>query len=163
MRAGAGAGSRAARVACYTQRVSASILIVDDEKNIRRTLRMVLEGDGYRVLEAEHAPRRRSARSTSEERRPRILDLKLPGMSGLEALERLRAKPATGALPVIVITGHATVADAVHAVKLGATRLLREAARPRARARQRRTTRCDDRAAARGRAAARRARQLATR
>ncbi len=50
-----------------------------------------------------------------------IFDLKLPGMSGLEALEKLRADDATRDLPVIVISGHATVHDAVNAIKLGAS------------------------------------------
>ena len=49
-----------------------------------------------------------------------LLDLNLPGIGGLEALERLRADESTRDLPVIVISGHATVHDAVAAIKLGA-------------------------------------------
>ena len=69
--------------------------------------------------------------------RPAIFDVKLPGMSGLEALERLRKDEATREVPVIVISGHATVHDAVARHQARRRRLLREAARPRARARQR--------------------------
>jgi DNA-binding NtrC family response regulator len=49
-----------------------------------------------------------------------IIDLLLPGMSGLRLLERMRQDEATRELPVIVISGHATVHDAVKAIKLGA-------------------------------------------
>jgi DNA-binding NtrC family response regulator len=102
--------------------VAPTVLVVDDEKNIRRTLEMVLTGDGYRVVEAESAEQ--ALELLRNPRQPidvAIFDLKLPGMSGLEALERLRADEATRELPVIVVSGHATVHDAVSAIKLGAS------------------------------------------
>ncbi|MCC6645871.1 MAG: sigma-54-dependent Fis family transcriptional regulator [Polyangiaceae bacterium] len=83
---------------------------------------MVLSGEGYRVVEAESAE---DALATLA--RPdapvdlAIFDVKLPGLSGLEALERLRKEEATRDLPIIVISGHATVHDAVSAIKLGAS------------------------------------------
>jgi two-component system, NtrC family, nitrogen regulation response regulator NtrX len=98
------------------------VLVVDDERNIRRTLQMVLAGEGYQVLEAESAEQ-----ALEILHRPElpvdlaIFDLKLPKMSGLDALERLRAEEATKDLPVIVISGHATVHDAVNAIKFGAS------------------------------------------
>jgi DNA-binding NtrC family response regulator len=104
-----------------TVRPPSTILIVDDEKNIRRTLQMVLEGEGYATLEAETAEQALTILAAPA--RPvdlAIFDVKLPGMSGLEALEKLRADEALRATPVIVISGHATVHDAVHAIKLGA-------------------------------------------
>ena len=102
--------------------VAPTVLVVDDEKNIRRTLEMVLTGEGYRVLEAESAERALQMLGNPEQPVDLgIFDLKLPGISGLEALERLRADEATRDLPVIVISGHATVHDAVSAVKLGAS------------------------------------------
>ena len=111
-----------------------TVLIVDDEKNIRRTVRMVLEGEGFTVEEA----------SSGEEALARLpdvgadlmlLDVQLPGISGLEVLERLPtavgATPGNGGpasdtpLPtVVMISGHATLANAVSAVKLGAYDLL---------------------------------------
>ncbi len=100
--------------------MSASILVVDDEKNIRRTLRMVLEGAGLDVSEAESA----EAGLTQLEAGGIdlvILDIRLPGMSGIEALERIRARPETRRLPVLMISGHASVAEAVSAVQTGAT------------------------------------------
>jgi len=99
-----------------------SVLIVDDEKNIRRTLSMVLSGEGFRVLEADSAERALEVLSDPEQPVDvAIFDLKLPGMTGLQALERLRADEATKHIPVVVVSGHATVHDAVLAIKLGAS------------------------------------------
>src|SRR6185436_8321952 len=93
------------------------VLVVDDEKNIRRTLQMVLEGEGYTV----------ECLSSAEELLPRlgespvdavILDVRLPGMDGLDALEKIRAENPDAS--VIMISGHASLNDAVRATKLGA-------------------------------------------
>src|SRR5262252_7784731 len=101
-----------------------TVLIVDDEKNIRRTVRMVLEGEGFTVEEA----------SSGEEALARLpdigadvmlLDVQLPGMSGLEAIERLAKLKTSEPQPtVIMISGHATLADAVRATKAGAYEIL---------------------------------------
>jgi two-component system nitrogen regulation response regulator NtrX len=102
--------------------VAPTVLVVDDEKNIRRTLEMVLSGEGYRVLEAESAEQALSLLGSGAGPVDlAIFDLKLPGMSGLSALEKVRSDEATRELPVIVISGHATVHDAVAAIKLGAS------------------------------------------
>jgi two-component system, NtrC family, nitrogen regulation response regulator NtrX len=99
-----------------------SVLVVDDEKNIRRTLSMVLGGEGFRVLEAETAERALEVLADPEQPVDvAIFDLKLPGMTGLQALEKLRADEATKHIPVVVVSGHATVHDAVLAIKLGAS------------------------------------------
>ena len=96
------------------------VLVVDDEKNIRRTLRMVLEGEGYLVEDAasaEAALRRIPACSPDLV----IMDVKLPKESGLWALERIMGGELAGQPPpVIMISGHATVEDAVKATRLGA-------------------------------------------
>jgi DNA-binding NtrC family response regulator len=99
-----------------------TVLIVDDEKNIRRTLQLVLEGDGYRVLGAETAGGGLQVLASPETPVDLVvLDVKLPDMSGLDALAKIRADEATRDLPIIVISGHATVNDAVQAIKLGAS------------------------------------------
>jgi two-component system nitrogen regulation response regulator NtrX len=99
----------------------ATVLVIDDEKNIRRTLRMVLESEDYRVLES---PSAEEGLPILEEETVHaiILDLKLPGMSGLDALGRLQSRSDGGGTthPVIVISGHGTVSDAVQATRLGA-------------------------------------------
>ncbi len=98
------------------------ILVVDDERNIRRMLRMVLEGEGATVLEAATGE---EALAELERRDPPVqvvvMDVLMPGLSGLEVLERLSQR-ANGrpAVPVIMISGHATVEDAVKATRLGA-------------------------------------------
>jgi DNA-binding NtrC family response regulator len=93
------------------------ILVVDDEKNIRRTLSLILESEGYEVLAAERAED--GLRIASEEKIDLVLlDIRLGGMSGMEALVELKQRDPE--LPVLMISGHATLSDAVEATKKGA-------------------------------------------
>lgn len=102
--------------------VSPSVLVVDDEKNIRRTLEMVLTGEGYRVVTAASAEDgMATVENPAQPVDLMIIDLKLPGMSGLDALAKIKSDGQNEDLPIIVISGHATVHDAVAAVKLGAS------------------------------------------
>jgi DNA-binding NtrC family response regulator len=96
-----------------------TVLVIDDEKNIRRTLRMVLESEDYRVLEAASAEEGLKILEESAVQGV-LLDLKLPGMSGLDALARLQTEAGGTTVPVMVISGHGTVSDAVQATRLGA-------------------------------------------
>src|SRR5580698_6867926 len=99
-----------------------TVLVVDDEKNIRRTLQLVLEGEGYRVLGAETAEQALAVLASPETPVDLVvLDVQLPDMSGLDALAKIRGDEAIRDLPIIVISGHATVHDAVQAIKLGAS------------------------------------------
>ncbi len=93
------------------------VLIVDDEKNIRRTLRMVLSGKDYAVSDCGSAEE--AVRLLREEPADVVLlDIKLPGMDGIELLSRIRKDwPMT---EVIMISGHGTIQDAVGATRLGA-------------------------------------------
>lgn len=93
------------------------VLIVDDERNIRRTLRMVLEGEGYRVSEAENG---QAMRFQLEKNLADliILDVKLPDRDGLSLLGDLRGQQND--TPVLMMSGHASIADAVAATRLGA-------------------------------------------
>jgi DNA-binding NtrC family response regulator len=96
-----------------------TVLVVDDVRNIRRMLDLVLRGDGYDVVEAETAEEALDVLG----RRPIdvvIADLMLPGMSGIDLLRRVKSDETTRELPVIVISGHASVKDAALAVRLGA-------------------------------------------
>ncbi len=105
------------RAAAFTRGSHArQILVVDDEPIIRELLRQVLEGD-FEVLEAPDGP---TALALLGSHRVDLilLDVLLPGMSGIEVLSRVRAiRPKT---PVILISGAATVPTAVTAMKLGA-------------------------------------------
>jgi DNA-binding NtrC family response regulator len=98
------------------------ILVADDERNIRRTLRMVLEGEGAEVLEAATGE---EALAVLAEADPPVhvlvMDVLMPQLTGLEVLERLAgAQDGKPPLPVILISGHASVEDAVRATRLGA-------------------------------------------
>ncbi len=99
-----------------------TVLVVDDERNIRRTLQLVLEGEGYRFLGAETAEQPLAILASPDTPVDlAVFDVKLPDMSGLDALAKLRSDEATRDIPIIVISGHATVGDAVQAIKLGAS------------------------------------------
>ncbi len=100
-----------------------TILVVDDEKNIRRTLRMVLEGEGFEVLEAGSAE---EAFPVIEQATPDlvVLDVRLPGMSGVDALEKIRKDRPADVLPIVVVSGHASLSEAVQAVQRGANDFL---------------------------------------
>jgi two-component system nitrogen regulation response regulator NtrX len=93
------------------------VLIIDDEGNIRRMLRALLESEGYGVREAPTAEDG-IAEAGREPPELILLDLMLPGMSGLDALPRLRdVAPGT---PVVMMSGRATLSDAVEATRRGA-------------------------------------------
>src|SRR5262245_48586207 len=98
----------------------ATVLIVDDEKNIRRTVRMVLEAEGYGVEEASSGEEA-LARLPDVEADVILLDVQLQGMSGLEMLDALpKALAGSGvdASPtVVMVSGHGTLSDAVRAAK----------------------------------------------
>ena len=99
-----------------------TVLVVDDEKNIRRTLQLVLEGEGYQFLGAETAEQALAILASPETPVDlAIFDIKLPKMSGLEAIERIRKDDVIRDTPIIVISGHASVSDAAQAIKLGAS------------------------------------------
>jgi len=100
--------------------MSGTVLVIDDEKNIRRTLRMVLEGDDIDVRDAESAEAG-LALMAEEAVDVIVTDIRLPGMSGIDLLQRVRRTPEWAAVPVVVISGHALLTEAVDAIKLGAT------------------------------------------
>jgi two-component system nitrogen regulation response regulator NtrX len=93
------------------------ILVIDDEAEIRRSVKMILEYEGYDVTEASSGP---EGLAMIEREPPDLvfLDIKMPGLDGLEALQRIRQ--TNESLPVVIISGHGTVSTAVEATKLGA-------------------------------------------
>src|SRR5882672_1278637 len=94
-----------------------NILIVDDESGIRDSLRGVLEDDGYKTDEAESGELCLDLLETHAFDVV-LLDVWLPGMDGLDTLQKIRA--LDNPPEVIVISGHATIETAVRATKLGA-------------------------------------------
>jgi two-component system nitrogen regulation response regulator NtrX len=95
----------------------ARILIVDDERSIRRTLREILEFEKYQVDEAADGLEC-LAKLKQNPYDVIILDIKMPKMDGMEALEKIQElHPDT---PIVMISGHASIDTAVEAVKKGA-------------------------------------------
>jgi len=95
----------------------AEILIVDDEESIGDALKQVFEYEGHKVRIARNGP---DALAMVEESPPDVafLDVKMPGMDGLEVLERIRSEDAQAL--VIMISGHGTIDTAVEATRKGA-------------------------------------------
>ena len=98
--------------------VSGKILIIDDEPALRKTMTRILQQGGFQV---NTAPDGLEALKAIQQQVYDLvyLDIRLPGMSGLEILERIRSDQPE--LPVILFTAHATLKSAVQALKLGAT------------------------------------------
>lgn len=97
--------------------MSKTILVVDDEKDIRISLTGILEDEGYQVVSAVSGV---EALEKLREDLPDLvlLDIWMPGMDGLETLEKI--KSLLPHLTVIMISGHGTIETAVRATKLGA-------------------------------------------
>jgi two-component system nitrogen regulation response regulator NtrX len=93
------------------------ILVIDDEPAIRDSLRMILEYEDYQFVGAASG---QEALDVLQRERPDVvlLDIKMPGVDGMEVLRKLRAIDET--LPVIMISGHGTTATAVEAIRSGA-------------------------------------------
>src|SRR5690349_3798881 len=93
------------------------ILVIDDEAAIRDSLRMTLEYEGYEFIGAATG---QEGLALAERDAPDmvLLDVKMPGMDGIEVLERLRNM--NDQLPIVVISGHGTISTAVDATKKGA-------------------------------------------
>jgi DNA-binding NtrC family response regulator len=94
-----------------------SILIIDDEKAIRKTLTEILGYEGYKIDEA--ADGEEGLRKFKEKNYDLVLcDIKMPKLDGIEFLEK--AKEINGETPIIIISGHGNIETAVEAVKKGA-------------------------------------------
>src|SRR6187200_3671494 len=93
------------------------ILVIDDEAAIRDSLKMILEYEDYDFLGASSGPEG-VALVKRESPDLVVLDIKMPGMNGLEALAEIRK--VDEAVPVAMISGHGTITDAMQATRLGA-------------------------------------------
>ena len=94
-----------------------SVLVVDDEKAVRDGFERILNRSGLRVLKASDGVN--ALEILEKEKIPIVLlDLKMPGMDGIEVLEHIRKLDES--ILVIIITGHGTIATAIKAMKQGA-------------------------------------------
>jgi CheY-like chemotaxis protein len=82
-----------------------TILVVEDTADTRELMRLMLELEGYRVLEAENG---REAVETAIRERPDaiLMDMSLPMMDGCQATRHIRAQPGMVAVPIIACTAH---------------------------------------------------------
>jgi type IV pilus assembly protein PilB len=107
------------------------VLLVEDEDQLRRVMKDLLERDGYKVAEA-----RDGAQALDEVDRNApdliMLDLNLPGLDGYGVLQRLRSRPSTSQIPVIVLTAKGDEDNEVRVFQLGADDFLTKPFRARA-------------------------------
>lgn len=101
------------------------IYIVEDDKNIREIEMFALKNSGYAVEEFENA---KSFFSRSAEKVPDLvlLDIMLPDMDGLEIVKKLRSRPDTVRVPIILVTAKTTELDKVKGLDIGADDYLTE-------------------------------------
>jgi DNA-binding response OmpR family regulator len=99
--------------------MSAKILVVDDEPDLLRLIGFALELEGYQIVTAVNG---NSALQKVQSEQPDlvILDVMLPDMSGVEVCQRLRARPESANLPIMMLSARAQVADKVKALQAGA-------------------------------------------
>ena len=94
------------------------LLVVDDEEGVRRSLKRVLEKDGYRIVLAENGSEALGIiRSDGQGIETVISDYRMPGMDGLETLVEIGRLNAE--ITRIMLTGYATMASAIEAVNAG--------------------------------------------
>jgi type II secretory ATPase GspE/PulE/Tfp pilus assembly ATPase PilB-like protein/CheY-like chemotaxis protein len=107
------------------------ILLVEDEDQLRRVMKDLLEREGYTVVEAADGVQ---ALEQVDRHNPDVilLDLNLPGMDGYGVLQHLRSRPGTSTMPVIVLTAKGDEDNEVRVLKLGADDFLTKPFRARA-------------------------------
>jgi type II secretory ATPase GspE/PulE/Tfp pilus assembly ATPase PilB-like protein/ActR/RegA family two-component response regulator len=111
--------------------IDAKVLLVDDEDQLRRVMRDLLERDGYQVTEARDGV---EALDQIDRHAPDIivLDLNLPGLDGYGVLSHLRSRPATSGIPVVVLTAQGDEDNEVRVFEMGADDFLSKPFRARA-------------------------------
>lgn len=106
------------------------VLVVDDNAESRDMVASVLRTRGFAVETADDGP---SALERIAQRRPAVvvLDVVLPGMSGMDVLDRIRANPEHADIPVILVTGRSSDDDMLEGYKFGADYYIRKPFTPR--------------------------------
>jgi CheY-like chemotaxis protein len=110
--------------------MSQSVLIIDDEEHIRQMMRLALETSGYEIGEAKDGSEGLNLFGDGSAWSAVVLDQRMPGMDGLETLQKLRG--ANPSARIIMATAYASIELAVDAMKLGATDFVRKPLTPEA-------------------------------
>lgn len=97
----------------------AKLLIADDEPAVRSLVRMTLEDEGYEILEASSGDEA-LRRARSDDAALVLLDISMPGLSGLEVCRTLKSDPATKGIVVVMLTARAREADRNAGIVAGA-------------------------------------------
>jgi len=108
--------------------MSRRVLIVDDEPNIRRMMRLTLESDGYEVEDAEDGLQALQLFGDGSAFDAVLLDQRMPNLDGIETLRRIKSRAPDAR--VIMITAFGSIELAVDAMKVGATDFLRKPLTP---------------------------------
>lgn len=108
-----------------------TVLVVDDEPHIGRIIRTRLEQDGFTVHLAEHGPEALAILQRDETIALIVLDLMMPGMSGIDVLRVLRSDVRWSALPCIVLTAAGQDAQLREAEQLGVSEIMTKPFSPR--------------------------------
>ena len=88
-----------------------TVLVVDDEPDVRLLARLVLTTGGHDVLEAASGEEALASLANGARPDAVLLDIRMPGIDGWEVLRRLRADPDLEALPVVIFTAHLSARD----------------------------------------------------
>ena len=107
----------------------ATILVCDNEEVLRGLVCATLDGLGHELVEARDGD---EALATARARRPDLLllDMMMPGKTGLDVLEELRRDPELAPIPVVMLTARTQADDRAAAARAGATRFLAKPFRP---------------------------------
>ncbi len=110
--------------------MKAKVLVAEDEPDMLALIASNLRNGGYEVLSAEDGP---SALAAARTENPAllVLDLMLPGMSGLEICRTLKGDPATARIPILMLTAKAEEIDRIVGLELGADDYLTKPFSPR--------------------------------
>jgi two-component system, cell cycle response regulator DivK len=95
-----------------------TILVIEDNEINMKLVTAILSREGYRVIGTESAEKGLLL-TRSEKPHIVLMDIKLPGMDGLEATRLIKSDPATAGIPVVALTAHAMESDAARARNAG--------------------------------------------
>lgn len=88
-----------------------TVMVVDDEADVRLVARVVLSSAGYDVIEADSGESALGALDRGAEPDVILLDVRMPGMDGWEVVRRLRSDPERAGVPIVIFTAQLTVRD----------------------------------------------------